>query len=231
MKLIITDLELNQPSNKIIQIGSVCVDTRSHKVLSIFNKLCNPGELPDQYITDLTKITPEQVSAAQPLAEVLTEHWNWFTNQGVNKRLGDWGTGDYAMLTKQSAERGVQIPERIKFIDIKLLAGILRESKGSKLKGGLLNTLKLFELQFYPSEAYCHNALYDAYNTARILFKIEEYLNFAVSTSKKFHEIQVRNLKQADTDFTDLIKEFNINRNNSNNSNNSNNDNNDRLPL
>ena len=78
MKTVVVDLELNQPSNKIIQIGAVCIDTKSHKLISIFNQICNPeGELPSQYITNLTKITPEMVKNAEPLSDVLVQFWSF----------------------------------------------------------------------------------------------------------------------------------------------------------
>jgi len=53
MKLTSLDLEMNQPSGKIIQIGAVVGDTATGEVSHRLRIYVNPGESVAQMITDL----------------------------------------------------------------------------------------------------------------------------------------------------------------------------------
>lgn len=68
MRLCVIDLEMNQPSHSIIQIGAVCYDTRQDKVRAVFSSNVRPGdEQISPYITELTGITQEMVDVSMPL--------------------------------------------------------------------------------------------------------------------------------------------------------------------
>ena len=102
MKIVSVDLELCQPSNSIIQIGSVHYDLKRKQKIDVFNEIANPGELPSEEITNLTGITKEAVAAARPLNEVLTSFWDWVKGRQVtNKSLITWGAGDVWLLREQ----------------------------------------------------------------------------------------------------------------------------------
>lgn len=61
MKLTCLDLELNQPSKKIVQIGAVIGDTQTGDIVDKLRIYVNPGEPIDPFITNLCGITQEQI--------------------------------------------------------------------------------------------------------------------------------------------------------------------------
>lgn len=74
MNFVVLDLELTQnpgTTPKIIQIGAAKMNSRTGRVESTFSEICNPGEVPDAFITELTGISAEAVSGAKPIKEVL----------------------------------------------------------------------------------------------------------------------------------------------------------------
>ncbi len=168
MNIVSVDLELTQnPGHtpKIIQIGAVKMNTSSDKVLGGFNEITNPGELPDAFITELTGITPEQVAAARPLAEVLGDFWSWHAAQQVGWAIYQWGRGDLEALIAASTELNVPYPKRINDFNIKHFTGPFKIAKGVPIKGGLAKSMASFGLEFIGRE---HNAYDDAYNTGRL---------------------------------------------------------------
>lgn len=174
MKYIVVDLELLQPGNEIIDIGAVLYDTKRREVLSRFDSLANPGKLPDDYklrngqtITELTGITAEMIEEASPLHEVLLEWWAWVNSCQCGKRICTWGTGDLKLLADQSKQLHVHYPDRIRHMNLKIVAEMFRDPmRGAKAFGGLKRTMELFGLQFEGRE---HRALPDAENTAHLL--------------------------------------------------------------
>ncbi len=193
MKTIIVDLELTQVTGRkpqIIQIGAVLINTKSYKVLKSFDIICKPGDAEDRIeglgdirmninptanpegrgtITELTGITAEMVEAGTPIAEALELWWSWVDEAGCGGRIYDWGGGDIELLTSHSNDRNIEIGRRIKSLDIKQLAGIVRQMFGVKAKGGLKRTMDVFGLPFLGQE---HNALDDAFNTGSVLLYI-----------------------------------------------------------
>lgn len=180
MKIIVLDLEMNQPSNKIIEIGAVLVDVKLKKILSEFSELCNPGELPSlEYklggginITELTGITPEMVSSADEASVVHDRFWRWVDACQCGGMLAGWG-GDVWELAGQSKAMGVSLSSKIRSHDLKAFASFFRLAKGGKQRGGLANTLTMFDL---PFEGVAHRALIDAKNTAILLLHLFEKL-------------------------------------------------------
>ena len=61
MKITCLDLELNQPSGKIIQIGAVVGDTDNGDILDRYRAYVDPGEPLQQFIIDLTGITEDDI--------------------------------------------------------------------------------------------------------------------------------------------------------------------------
>ena len=61
------DLEMNQPSRKIISIGVVVGNIRTGNILEKLNVFVNPREKLITRIKDLTKITQEDVDSGYTL--------------------------------------------------------------------------------------------------------------------------------------------------------------------
>lgn len=203
MKAIIVDLELTQnPGQKpaIIQIGAVLVNTKAHQVLDTFNMIANPGQTPNDFITTLTGITHKQVEAAEPLKDVLHWFWKFVEDSNCGCTLYDWGAGDIWALREASRDFGVEVP-RLHTLDLKEMSKFFRQAKEAKSKGGLKNSLELFGMEFHGRQ---HDALDDAFNTALLLFRFEEMINFACSVEKTHGSPKVRNLMDATRQFENL---------------------------
>lgn len=166
MRVVVLDLELTQPSRKIIQIGAIVVNLKTYKIENQFNKITNPGELPSNHIEQLTGITSQMVVQAESFESVATQFWDWVAEQRCSFQLGAWGS-DVWKLYQDSCQVGVFPPSVPKNLDIKELAKLFRIPLTSgKKSGGLLNTLTVFGLKFQGRQ---HNALDDAINTAWLL--------------------------------------------------------------
>lgn len=173
MRLIVLDLEMNQPSEKIIQIGAVMCDTKRKIILSEFNEYVNPNEAIDPYITRLTGISQSMVDNKDSLHCVVSDFWAWVEECKCGKRIADWG-GDVDWLRDQSINVGVNIPKRINRHNLKSIFEFVRDAYGFKTKGGLSSTLYTFGMDFEGSQ---HNALYDARNTARLAYMFSDMLD------------------------------------------------------
>jgi len=187
MKYIVVDLECLQPGNEIIQIGAVTWDSKRGISYPYFNSVANPGKLPDDYklrngqtITELTGITAEQVANAAPLADVLAAWWAYVAMQYCGTRICTWGAGDLPLLTEQSKACGVHYPARIRHLNLKPMAELFRDNlRGTKLIGGLANTLDSMDLVFCGKQ---HNAKDDAYNTALLLQRFSDLIKLGMFT-------------------------------------------------
>jgi inhibitor of KinA sporulation pathway (predicted exonuclease) len=206
MKVAVVDLEFTQNPDstpQIIQIGAVCGDIHGHTLISAFDMICNPGELPNAYITDLTGITPEQVQQGVPLVDALGDFWRWVENNQCTKLVIEWGGGDVESLEESSRNLNVRMP-RIFNLNLKLVAQVMRAHKGVKQKGGLGNTLELYDLPFIGRP---HNALHDAFNTFLLACKFESMWKFASDVEESHGSTKIRNSEKLIQQFKDIIGE------------------------
>lgn len=185
MRLIVLDLELTQPSCKIIQIGAVLFDLKKGVCESSFNKICNPGELPCERITELTGITPEMVAEATSFETVVVEFWTWVAESKCGFQLAAWGS-DVWELFNASRAAGIQPIKPPKNLNIKEVAKLFRIPLSSvKKSGGLKNSMDVFGLHFIGKQ---HNAYDDALNTAYLLHHFTKVINLGTKTLEHFKD-------------------------------------------
>lgn len=167
MKFAVIDLEFTQPNRKIIQIGAVTLDLQKGKIKDLFDEVCNPGEDPNAFITDLTGITKEAVREAPSLKDSLVEFWRIFKEAPISGRLASWGSIDIDLITAASKSLGLTIPYVDRY-NFKNMTRIFRSASGlSAKKGvGLQNVSKDLNINF---EGQHHNALADARQAAKIM--------------------------------------------------------------
>ena len=183
MKAVVVDLELTQPNCKIIQIGAVLVNLKAQKVIDVFDIVCNPDELPNEFIEQLTGITKQDVSDGVPLNEALQSFWAWLEEAKCGNRLYEWGSGDSRCLIQQSNELNVEMTKRPKIFDVKEMSGMFRQCFNAKSRGGLGNTINLLGMDFIGTP---HNALADALNTARVLFRFQQMIQTIANIEKQY---------------------------------------------
>jgi hypothetical protein len=75
--LVSLDLELNQPSRRIIQIGAVVGNIRTGEIVSRFDSKVSPDEELSPAIVKLTKIKQEEVDAAPKVREAYESLKRW----------------------------------------------------------------------------------------------------------------------------------------------------------
>lgn len=171
MKYIVLDLEMNQPSGKIIEIGAVCLDIKTGKMFDPFQILVKIDEEVSPEITELTGITSDMLNEeGVDLVIALRLFWTW-VETCQTKNISSWGI-DYYLLTEESKKLGVIYPNKLRFLNIKEFASVFRSCyPAAKQKGGLKTSMELFGLQF---EGEQHQALDDAEQAARLLFLLKE---------------------------------------------------------
>lgn len=186
MKGIILDLEMNQPSNNIIQIGAVLCDFKMGKVLNEFNRFCKlpDGETVDAYIYKLTAISQNLLDEkGLPFAQATLEFWDWVAASNCSYQLAAWGSDIY-LLKRQTEAAGVAVSPKLKSLNLKEMSKFFRMAKGGKQRGGLANTMALFNVEFVGRP---HDALIDARNTAALVFYWCDILNKYFNIEKVFN--------------------------------------------
>jgi len=177
MRFTAIDLELNQPSNRIIQIGACAVDT-DQGIISNFSIYVDPEEemgwkhvlntgqtleqlLPDNFIENWT--TSSYLSK-----EAMELFWKWHKAQQCGKKFIQWGRGDMKLLIEES--QGCGYPSHTKVFDAKMAYKFIWQP-GARLEK-LSALSKACENLQVPRPNPAHDALEDAKATARVFLEM-----------------------------------------------------------
>lgn len=171
-KYLALDLELNQPSGKIIQVG-IAIGKQDDKFENYFTKkwYINPNEPISEFIVGLTGITDSDIRAncvshetvARELGELIKEH-KCFVNPVT------WGGGDSVELLAEFSKQCVDFPHfGRRWIDVKTWYTLLMFARGKKPSGGLSSAMGVFKMHF---KGTAHRADVDAANTLALFFKL-----------------------------------------------------------
>lgn len=164
------DLELNQPSGKIIQVG-IAIGNLTDGIIERRAWYLDPVEPLDEFITQLTGIQQddidrESVSYAtleKELREVI-EQYKCVPNPV------QWGHGDGNALRKEFQFQSVECKcLGRRDIDVKQIHSFLAIGRGKSPKGGLASSMGHYKL---PFEGTAHRAHWDAHNTLRLYFHL-----------------------------------------------------------
>ena len=165
------DLELNQPSGKIIQIGIAIGNINDVPDQYITRRwYINPSEPISEFITQLTGITDEDIanysveyiSFVDQLQQVLAKYTP-FINPVT------WGCGDLTSLRSQIEAAGIEFPcFGRRWIDVKTWYTLYMFSRNRSPKGGLKSAMSELKMKFNGS---AHQADVDAANTLALFFK------------------------------------------------------------
>jgi len=171
-KFLSLDLELNQPSGKIIQVGVAIGSIHDRFENYVVRKwYIDPKEPISEFINDLTGITDADIRAeayshehvARELSELIKEH-NCFVNPVT------WGGGDSRELLDEFCANHVDFPHfGRRWIDVKTWYTYLMLTRSKAPSGGLASAMGTFKLQF---RGKAHRADIDAANTLAFFFTL-----------------------------------------------------------
>lgn len=156
------DLEMNQPSNKIIQIGAVIGDLKTGEILSSLSLIINPHETLNPDIIKLTGILQEDVDAGTDLEIAYEALKNIHIGAKSFINPLTWGGGDSQFLRDQLKMNDEKWCFGRRWIDAKTVFISYCMANDLKFYGGLGKSLIKLGLKF---DGQKHSALDDARNT------------------------------------------------------------------
>ncbi len=190
-KIMVLDVELNQPSRRVIQIGAAIYDVRNAACYGTFNLYVNPYEPISPEITLLTGITNDNVKNAPGILDAYHMLMAFHEKHKCFRNPLVWGSGvrndstaiyDDAQRAKEKLDKlldRAHSPLGENFMGFRVLdAKTLYQShmlfEGKQYAGGLADSMKKLGLNF---EGEKHRALTDAQNTFRIWYHLTRLMH------------------------------------------------------
>jgi inhibitor of KinA sporulation pathway (predicted exonuclease) len=161
----VLDLEMNQPSRKIISVGSVVGDISTGNILQKLHIFVNPNERLHPDITKLTKIEQSDVNRGHTLEEAYFKLKTMHDRHYSFINCVTWGGNDAAELQQQLIKENPHFQEWCfgrRCLDVKTLFVSWRFANGKPIQGGLARSMTKVGLAFRGQK---HNSADDAENT------------------------------------------------------------------
>jgi inhibitor of KinA sporulation pathway (predicted exonuclease) len=179
------DLELNQPSNKIIEIG-IAIGNPTDGIVKNTNWYVDPDEPIDESITQLTGIDDAIIEMeATSLSFVLQDLTTIFESYQPFPNPVQWGGSDADILRKEFLLKGIDCKLfGRREIDVKTIYSFLQISRGRSITGGLKGCMERYKVPFVGTP---HRAMDDARNTLQFYFTL---LNRQQNMERIFEEIR-----------------------------------------
>lgn len=165
------DLEFNQPSQRIVQIGAVLGHLSSGRVVSRFSCWVNPGEPLNPTIADLCGIAPGVLETAGNLTEAFEQLTAWaepFAAERLRNPL-TWGGADSETLRQALAIDDERYLFGRRWNDVKTVYSAWAHAQGLSAQGGLAPSMRKLGLSFIGRK---HDACDDALNTFRLYHRL-----------------------------------------------------------
>lgn len=167
------DLEFNQPSHRLIQVG-VCLGhpLQAEEEYLVRKWYIDPGEPIADTIVALTGIDDAAIrDNAVPAAQIAEELGALLRAQDTFVNPVTWGGGDSAALLGFFHEHGAPFPHfGRRWLDVKTIHAHLQLCEGRSAAGGLRSVMGHYKLQFRGTP---HRADVDAFNTLRLFFHLQ----------------------------------------------------------
>lgn len=173
-KYLSIDLEMNQPSRKIIQVGIAIgsYDDYQNEEIQTCKWYLDPEEPISEFITELTGITDSDIKEMSISYETLAERLSYFINtEDVFVNPITWGGGDSSELLQEFTKRNIEFKHfGHRWIDVKTYYVFDRIAKNKSTKGGLSSAMEALSNNKLHFKGKAHRADVDAFNTLRLFF-------------------------------------------------------------
>lgn len=178
MNVLSLDLEMNQPSGKIIQIGAVAGKIRTGEVIETFSRMVKIDEPITEFITQLTGITQEMNDNGVSLLEAYEDLRKFRRKHKCHKQTVAWGTGDTRVLKEQVKALMPAGPDTwwdfgVRFFDTKTIFQAFMLANDIGLKAGLAKALERLGMIFIGRP---HDAKDDALNTFLVFHRLISFV-------------------------------------------------------
>jgi len=171
MNIVSLDLEMAQPSRKIIEIGITVAHLESKQILVKKSFFVNPQEPLTEYITNLTSISQDDVDNAPMLLDAYKDMCKFLAPYQIQRQPVVWGAGDMRTLKEQLGENDYDWCFGFREMDVKTLVQAHRISQGFSMQGGLAKSMTRYGLSF---QGTIHRANDDSFNTLLLYFRMLE---------------------------------------------------------
>lgn len=174
MNIMSVDLEMNQPSGSVIQVGAVITKARTGELLDTFNTYVHTIEVMNPDIITLTGITQAHVDSAPSVFQAykMLEEFHKKHKCFMNPLVWGSGRSNDSLVLYDQAKCFLDVGEQnfmgFRVVDVKCLFQSLAMVKNVGVRAGVEKTCKKFHIGFDPVYGPPHNALADAWNTARL---------------------------------------------------------------
>lgn len=186
------DLEMEQPSQEIIQIGACVGNIKTGEILGTIRIYTIPFLPLSSFITQLTGITQEIMDEkGLPLIEGYKQLVTFKDSfKDVNCNAITWGGGDtlelktqvFAEYNKTTPGPGLAWPFGRRWVDIKTWFQFRQLAKDEKQQAGLAKAMIKCGLNFKGRK---HDAMDDAVNTFRLAHKLVEDFKKIINTNEE----------------------------------------------
>ncbi len=169
MNIMSLDLEMNQPSKSIIQIGIAIGHLESGLILESSSYIINAKEELNPFIVNLTGITQNQVNNGITLDEAYKHIVELHKEYQCFRNCLTWGGGDSDTLRQQLGLDTEKFIFGRRWIDAKTVYISRCFARGEKSQAGLSKAMTRSGLEFIGK---AHDAEYDAINTFLLYFNL-----------------------------------------------------------
>ena len=176
-------MELNQPSEKIIELGYVIGNPKSGEILCSNSILVNPEETLAEVIIDLTGITQEMVDGGTDIRSAYNAMVRDVNKYEALTVIHQWGVGDTSLLKTQLADDDLWKFGR-RWLDVKALSQAHGIINGVKFYGGLRKLAARLGIQMSREKA--HRADYDAEITFLLHSRLSHFFAYGYDLFEVF---------------------------------------------
>jgi len=167
--IISLDMEFEQPSQEIIQVGAVVGNLKTGIILEEYCRHINIGKPISEFISNLTGIKQRDIDSGTTLKESYLDLIAMHTVHECFRNCLSWGGGDSESLRTDLNLDNEKFLFGRRWIDVKTVFISYMWSKGESPRSGLAKSLTRLDMQFKGKK---HNAKDDALNTFLIYRKL-----------------------------------------------------------